>query len=159
MPSPSEFKSASHNHVSCIASAMHKAEHLCTEHNLRFTPIRRRVLELVWASHAPIVAYDILKILRKDRKNAEAPTVYRALDFLLQHRLVHKIESLNAFVGCTHPDKPHVSQFLICTQCCQAVELMGNHVRKSIEQQALEHDFVITEQTIEISGFCPQCRS
>ena len=137
---------------------MRKADKLCTQKQLRFTPIRRRVFELVWRSHAPIVAYDILAILRQEKHNAEAPTVYRALDFLLTHRLIHKIESLNAFVGCTHPGEPHVSQFLICSRCNQTLELQGDGVSHSIAQQAIDNNFKISQQTIEITGFCPRCQ-
>ncbi len=148
-----------HNHNTCINSAIVKAQHLCEQQNVRFTPIRQRVLELVWANHAPILAYDILKELRLEKANAEAPTVYRALEFLLDNGLIHKIESLNAYMGCNDPEQAHVSQFLICTVCQQVAELDNPKIKQVIEQQALKTGFEISEQTIEIKGVCPQCQA
>ena len=158
MSSSAKFHAQSHNHTHCIDNALEKAFSLCQQQNLRFTPIRQRVLELVWKSHQPIVAYDILENLREIKTNAQAPTVYRALEFLLEHGLVHKIESLNAFVGCDHPDKTHVSQFLICSNCGQTIELDDALIQQTIEQQATKTGFKISKQTIEINGLCPSCQ-
>ena len=157
MHPPHQFIPEKHNHARCVSHALRNADALCRRQNLRFTPIRQRVLELVWKSHAPVAAYDLLKSLRQNKPNAEAPTVYRALDFLLKHGLVHKIESLNAFVGCPHPGKTHVSQFLICSECCQAIELDDQLIQQTIEQQTTKTGFKITNQTIEIKGICPEC--
>jgi len=158
MPPTPDFHAQTHNHTACIHRAMNAATALCQQQGLRFTPIRQRVLELVWASHAPMAAYDLLKTLRREKDNAEAPTVYRALDFLLKHGIVHKIESLNAFVGCDHPGDAHTSQFLICTVCGQIVEQENIDVRCAIEKQALGTGFTISDQTIEIMGRCSTCK-
>ena len=111
---PRKFPLGKHQHASCISDALRAAEKTCKERGLRLTPIRRRVLELVWASHEPVKAYDILDILRSERDSAAPPTVYRALEFLLGEGLVHKIESLNAYVGCGEPGHADAGQFLIC---------------------------------------------
>lgn len=105
-----------------------------------------------------MAAYDLLKTLRQEKENAEAPTVYRALDFLQQHGMVHKIESLNAYVGCAHPGKPHASQFLICTRCHQVVEQENPNVARAVDHQARKLEFKITHQTIEIMGYCSKCQ-
>ena len=89
-----------HDHQSCIQQALDTAANLCEQRGLNLTPIRRRVLEIVWRSHEPIGAYQILAELAKERDKAAPPTVYRALDFLIDAGLVHRIESLNAFGGC-----------------------------------------------------------
>jgi len=89
-----------HDHASCVAAAVATAEKLCQERGLRFTSIRCRVLELVWGSHKPIGAYDILEVLGKESESAAPPTVYRALEFLIEAGLVHRLDSLNAFIGC-----------------------------------------------------------
>lgn len=96
-----------HNHQACVNQALDDARHICQQHNARLTPTRQRVLELIWQSHRPLGAYDVLAQLAAEGQNAAPPTVYRALDFLQQHGLVHRIASLNAFVGCAHPGKPH----------------------------------------------------
>ena len=82
---------APHNHDHCIVDALQRAEALCEQRNVRLTPIRRRVLELVWHSHAPIGAYAILDQLKTTDRSAAPPTVHRALDFLLEHGLVHRL--------------------------------------------------------------------
>ncbi len=112
---PYRFTSADHDHGHCVATALDAAASLCQRRRARLTPLRRRVLELVWRSHEPQGAYDILDTLGERGRRAAPPTVYRALDFLLGQGLIHRIESLNAFVGCRDPDTPHAGQFLICT--------------------------------------------
>ncbi len=152
------FKNQQHNHYHCINEAMQKAFDLCEQKQLRFTPIRRKVLELVWAQHTPVPAYELLEGLRISRHNAQAPTVYRALDFLIEHGLVHKIESLNAYVGCTRPGQSHPGQFLICINCQQSVELDDSSIGGVIAREALNNHFTITEQTIELKGYCKSCK-
>ena len=87
------------------------------ERGVRLTPLRRRVLELVWGSHRAVKAYDLLAALGDAVGAAKPPTVYRALEFLMAQGLVHRIDSLNAFVGCPQPDHRHSAQFLICGGC------------------------------------------
>ena len=79
----------------------------CELRGLRLTPLRLRVLELVAASEKPVKAYDLLDQLREGRGGAAPPTVYRALDFLLEHRFIHKLESVNASGSCHDPNEAH----------------------------------------------------
>jgi len=117
------------------------------------------VLELVWSSHAPIGAYGLLERLSRERRGATPPTVYRALDFLLAQGLVHRIESLNAFVGCADPAAAHAGQFLICRGCGTAAEMHDSRVNRAINRGAAELGFVVQERTVEVSGICPACRT
>ena len=87
---------------------------LCAERGVRLTALRSLVLELILQSHQPVGAYELLDILKNERRNAQPPTVYRALNFLLDLGLIHRIESLNAYVGCDAPHTNHYAQFLIC---------------------------------------------
>ena len=150
---------APHNHDHCIVDALQRAEVLCEQRNVRLTPIRRRVLELVWHSHAPIGAYAILDQLKTNDRSAAPPTVYRALDFLLEHGLVHRLESLNAFIGCDHPEDRHISQFLICTSCHQAIEIADSAIFDAAKSCAQQQGFKATRLTIEIEGLCPRCQA
>jgi Fur family zinc uptake transcriptional regulator len=152
------FYNRRHDHNACISSAMIKAQQICEEKEIRFTRIRKRILELIWTSHKPVLAYDLLRKLRREKGNAEPPTVYRALDFLLENQLIHKIESLNAYVGCYFPDKKHLSQFLICSTCDQVAEIEDTDVNQVITQQAARSGFQVDQQTVEITGLCPTCR-
>jgi Fur family zinc uptake transcriptional regulator len=97
----------SHDHEHCVEDALAAADKLCAEQGLRFTPLRRRVLELVWSSHKPVGAYALLDKLRSEDLGSAPPTVYRALDFLIEHGLIHRIERMNAFIGCSHPGETH----------------------------------------------------
>lgn len=160
---PANFPSERHDHAHCVDQALSAAEDICAERNARLTPLRRQVLELVWRSHEPIGAYDVLAKLQRedsageDGRPAAPPTVYRALDFLLKHRLVHRIESMNAYVGCPHPDSEHNGQFLICTQCGNAAEIDDPAIRSAIGEHARKIGFTIERITVEVSGLCPKC--
>lgn len=147
-----------HNHQDCLNNALERARSVCKKNNARLTPIRERVLELIWQSHNPLGAYDILAKLNEDGKNAAPPTVYRALDFLLAQGLVHRISSQNAFVGCSLTSHPHVSQFLLCRQCGVAIEIESSAVTEAIAKNAIEYGFKIDADTIEISGLCQCCQ-
>ena len=110
-------------------------------------------------SHSPVGAYDVLARLSEGHGRAAPPTVYRALEFLLEHGLVHRIESLNAFVGCPHPSANHSGQFLICRDCGAAAEMDVRAVDKAISAQAAACGFAVEGKTVEVRGLCPACQS
>ncbi len=151
------FRATEHDHDACVDTAMKTAETICAERGARLTAIRRRVLEIIWGGHRPIGAYDVLEQLSTEEKRAAPPTVYRALDFLLEHGLVHRVASLNAYVGCAEPGHGGEGQFLICAQCGAAAELRDSPVNEAIEAAAHARGFVATTHTVEISGVCPNC--
>ncbi|HEX9776806.1 MAG TPA: Fur family transcriptional regulator [Geopsychrobacteraceae bacterium] len=151
------FVDHEHDHQGCIAEAVHHAETLCRQRRQRFTAIRRRVLELVWRQHKPIGAYQVLELLQRDGRSAP-PTVYRALDFLQQMGLVHRIASLNAYAGCAHPGTVHDGQFLICEACQSLAELDAPTITGAIAESAARSGFAPRRQTVEIMGLCPHCR-
>ncbi len=152
------FVAADHDHDHCITSAMDAASALCARRGARLTAQRRRVLELVWRSHAPQGAYAILETLYRDGHPAAPPTVYRALDFLLAQGLIHRIESLNAFVGCPTPHTSHPGHFLICDGCGAAAEVNDRRLRAAIRRSAGDIGFKVERQTIELRGLCPECQ-
>ncbi len=152
------FLDAGHDHDHCLEAALDRAAALCGERGVRLTPLRRRVLELIWSGHKPLGAYEILDILRTERQGSAPPTVYRALDFLLQNGLVHRIESLNSFVGCPNPDSRHGGQFLICRSCGVAGELNDGRIDDAIRKSAAKAGFAVGRRTIEIEGLCPHCQ-
>ena len=153
------FPSPAHNHDSCVANAMATAEELCRQRGLRFTTLRRRVLMLVWDSHKPVGAYDILDSLSAEGRRAAPPTVYRALDFLIDAGLVHRLDSLNAFIGCPDPARSHSGQFLICRHCRTVLELDDRDIDRLVEDKAVELGFSAVHQMLEIQGLCSDCSS
>ena len=153
-----EFTPGRHRHSACISLALHTAETACRNKGHRLTKIRRRVLELVWGSHEPVKAYDLLEFLRNEKKRAAPPTVYRALDFLQEQGLVHRIESLNAYVGCGAPGHEGAGQLLICRECGQVAELDDQDIVDLIAAKSAKLGFEISRQTIEVEGLCAVCR-
>lgn len=149
-----------HDHSLCVSSALDAAERICDENGARLTDLRRRVLELVWSRHKPISAYEVLDLLKSDRSGAAPPTVYRALDFLLEQGLIHRIESLNAFIGCVNPEEDHRGGFFICSSCRAVDELRDcRPLRDAIRSEADERGFVVTTSMIEVIGLCPACHA
>ena len=151
------FKKTSHVHQQCSDAALSVAEDTCNSRGVRLTKLRRRVLELVWSNHEPVKAYDILDILRDEHSGSAPPTVYRALEFLQDEGMVHKIESLNAYVGCGAPDHNHASQFFICQSCGAAAEMNDTEIRNLIADKAADMGFKIDKEIIEVKGVCSQC--
>ena len=153
----SEFHGQRHDHKRCVGDALDAVEALCAKRGLRFTALRRRVLELVWQGHRAVRAYDVLARLGREHRGAAPPTVYRALDFLLENGFVHRIESLNAYVGCGEPGAAHAGQFLICRQCNATAELDDPAIARMVERKARLVGFAPDRQTIEVTGLCPAC--
>lgn len=151
------FAPKSHDHAHCIEDAIDRAELVCGARGARLTDIRRHVLELIWQRHEPIGAYDLLDELRATHRRAAPPTVYRALDFLMENGLVHRIESLNAYVGCPHPEQAHSGQFLICRNCGSIGELDDPEIADSVRERAARQGFQAERQTIEVRGLCGDC--
>jgi Fur family transcriptional regulator, zinc uptake regulator len=147
-----------HDHRHCIEDAVSAADELCLKRGLRFTPLRKRVLELVWSSHKPVGAYALLDQLRSEDLGSAPPTVYRALDFLIEHGLIHRIERMNAFIGCSHPGETHRGFFLICGECGNAEELESANVAVAITESASHHGFAARDMTLEVTGTCAECR-
>ena len=137
---------------------LREVEDACRARSLRLTPSRREVLALVAAAGRPVKAYDLLESLRERHASAAPPTVYRALDFLLDHGFIHRLESINAFVSCHHPAEAHQVPFLICDVCGNAEELCdGGTVAGLIETEADRRGFRPRSQTLEVHGLCACC--
>ncbi|MEO0998412.1 MAG: Fur family transcriptional regulator [Pseudomonadota bacterium] len=162
MTSPSAgpaFPAASHDHSHCVADALAQAEAVCRERGLKLTKQRRRVLEIVWDSHKPVGAYDILDSLGEGGKRPAPPTVYRALDFLIDAGLVHRLDSLNAFIGCADPSHAHAGQFLICSSCRSVAEIDDTAVKNVVDERARDAGFEPESLVLEVQGTCASCRA
>ena len=148
------------HHVHDAAGFVTAVERACSERGLRLTDIRARVLGLVADAGMPIKAYDLLDKVREGEGAGAAapPTVYRALDFLLANGFIHKLESVNAFVACHHPNAAqHSAPFLICDACHKAVELEDDHVVATLDAHARALGFSPQTQTLEVHGLCAEC--
>ena len=134
-----------------------EAEQYCQENGLNFTPVRRKVLEILLQKNTAIGAYEILDLLREAGFKNQPPVAYRALDFLVQNGFAHKIEQLNSFIGCTHPGKDHSPAFMICRNCDSVSEEEALIRNFSVSQIASKAGFTVEKAVIEARGLCHSC--
>ncbi|UZD90883.1 transcriptional repressor [Cognatishimia activa] len=146
-----------HDHSGCIHDAMEAAVSYCAENKLQFTPVRRRVFEILLQEHRAMGAYDILPILAEEGLGKQPPVVYRALDFLKANNFIHKIEKLNAYVACSHPGVNHAPAFMICRECSLVVETESRPTA-SLKSAAKDLGFAIEATVVEAEGLCPKCQ-
>ena len=149
-----------HNHQSCIDVAVEQAHTLCAAAGVKLTSQRLNVLKLIWQNHKPLGAYTLMSMLESSNGQRVAPpTVYRALDFLLEQGLIHRVHSLNAFIGCTRPGHQHEGNLLICRRCGVAQELESNSLLSALRGAAEEQAFTVDQLMVEIVGLCPNCQT
>ena len=141
-----------------LATKLARADALAAERGLALTTLRRQVYALVAQSERPIGAYDLLAALEPQRGRVPPTTVYRALDFLVEHGFIHRIESKNAFFACCLIGKPHQSQFLMCDACGETVEIPGDELAAQLSGSAPAHGFEVHHQVVELSGLCAACK-
>ncbi len=142
---------------------MDAAAALCASNGAQLTELRRAVLNLILAAEGPLTAYQLLDQLKLVRKSAVPPTVYRALEFLIENRLVHRIERLNAFVPCSevpdhaHEGAHHAVQFLICGKCGTVAEIEDDTVAAALTKAANSQGFKAHHAIVELDGICALC--
>jgi len=140
-----------------VENSIQEAEQYCQENGLNFTPVRRKVLEILLQKNTAIGAYEILDLLREAGFKNQPPVAYRALDFLVQNGFAHKIEQLNSFIGCTHPGKDHSPAFMICRKCDSVSEEEALTRDFSVSQIGLKTGFTVEKAVIEAKGLCHSC--
>ncbi len=151
------FPEPHHNHAACTADLISRAERTCERRGSRLTGQRRDVLDCVAQSHSAVGAYDIIERMASRGPRPAPITVYRALDFLEAHGLVHKIESRNAFVACTHPHEGQPAALLVCEHCGLVAELDAPKVFGALEAAAQSQGFTVRRSVVELSGVCRAC--
>ena len=149
---------ARHDHAHCAGDALARAERIAQEQGARLTPVRRRVLEILLEEHRALGAYDVLQRLAAEGFGNQPPVAYRALDFLVEAGLAHRIRRLNAFAACMHPGEAHAPAFLICRACNHVAEAPAAPVRAALDQAAAALGFAIERSNVEALGLCPACQ-
>lgn len=154
---PKIIPSTSHNHDACAAKALSQASNAASANGIRLTPLRHYVLEMLLASHRPLGAYDVLAALAREDSPARPspPTVYRALDFLLEQGFIHRVASRNAFVACFSPGKRHRAHLLICRGCGQVGEMADRNLEDALDDAAGR--FRVEQEHVELHGLCEEC--
>ena len=140
-----------------MENSIQQAEQYCQENGLNFTPVRRKVLEILLQKNTAIGAYEILDLLREAGFKNQPPVAYRALEFLVQNGFAHKIEQLNSFIGCMHPGKDHSPAFMICRNCDSVSEEEALIRNFSVSQIASKAGFTVEKAVIEARGLCHSC--
>ncbi|WP_462137511.1 transcriptional repressor [Candidatus Mycalebacterium sp.] len=149
------MKSGCGNHDKCVREIAESAERICSVRGVWLTPLRRRVLKIISGSHLPMKAY---KILARLSKSAKPPTVYRALDFLIENGLVHRLSSVSAYSACFHPSSGHSECFfLICSDCGEAREFCGSELSKAVDKAVSREGFSKAGAVLEVCGICDGC--
>lgn len=150
---------AHHDHAACADTALQAAQDLCKEKGLRLTPVRQRTLEILLEGHRALGAYEVLERLAAEGFGHQPPVAYRALDFLVENGLAHRVRRLNAFTACVHPGEAHAPAFLICRSCDAVAEAPGAEIRSATDAAAAQMGFAIERLNVEALGLCPQCSS
>lgn len=146
-----------HDHGSCISVGLAAAEAHCSAEGLRFTPVRRKALEILLQEHRALGAYEMLDRLRDAGFGSQPPVAYRALEFLVANGFAHKIERLNAFIACAHPGAKHSPAFMICRCCDSVAEAQSSPARGALGEAARATGFKIERTVVEAEGICPAC--
>ena len=150
---------SAHDHAHCAGDVLARAEAMAAAGGLRLTPVRKRVLEILLEAHRALGAYDVLNRLAAEGFGNQPPVVYRALDFLVEHGLAHRIQRLNAFAACMHPGTAHAPVFLICRSCHVVAEADGAGVSEALAAAAGAAGFAVERSTVEALGLCPSCKA
>lgn len=162
MPTPArqpDLAFTEHDHTDCAGVVLARAEALARARGARLTPVRRRTLEILLEAHRALGAYEVLDRLAANGFGRQPPVAYRALDFLVEQGLAHRVRRLGGFAACMHPGEAHAPVFLICRGCGTVAETPGEPVRAALDAAAAEGGFAVERASIEASGVCPGCRA
>jgi len=140
-----------------VNDALAVAESLCARRGRRFTPIRRKVLELLLNHQRSLKAYELLDEIRAIHPNATPPTVYRALDFLLEEGLVHRVDSLNTFIACGDAAGAPHNLLVVCTGCGTVAEIHDDIVRNRLADRIKHAGFKLAGHEMEVKALCQDC--
>lgn len=155
MPDTSAFHS--HDHTACRNEGLAQAEAIAKARGLRLTPVRRRTLEILLERHRALGAYEVLERLAEGGFGSQPPVAYRALEFLVENGLAHRIQRLNAYTACAHPGDDHSPVFLICSSCKSVAEAPAENVLAALSEAARGMGFTVAQSSIEAVGICPAC--
>ena len=157
-PQKAGFCCADHSGVANADAILDQAQAHATARGVRMTSVRRRTLEILLQAHGALGAYDVLERLAAEGFGTQPPVAYRALNFLVEHGLAHRIRRLNAFTACSHPGQEHRAAFLICESCDSVTEADASAVSAALDAAADATGFALSRATIEAVGLCRLCQ-
>jgi Fur family zinc uptake transcriptional regulator len=133
--------------------ALKHAINLCARKGVRLTALREKALQALADAGRPVKAYDLLPVLGENNAPAKPATAYRALEFLEQLGLVHKVAGINAFVLCSHGGGTHVTTLYVCEKCGSADE----RAEHGAPGGKGPHGFKVERSVVEHYGLCAAC--
>lgn len=148
---------ADHDHEACASQILEQAILQSESEGVRLTPVRRRALEILLESHRAMGAYEVLERLSADGFGNQPPVAYRALDFLVENGLAHRVQRLNAYAACLSPGRDHAPVFLICRACEKVAEADAPELRQALRRLGESSGFQVERATVEALGLCNAC--
>ncbi|CAM5785625.1 Fur family transcriptional regulator [Castellaniella caeni] len=154
------MNTTSHAHSeAAVTRRLQTAEQLCKQRGTRLTPLRRLVLETLLRQPGSMKAYDLLDALRQAQPGAAPPTVYRALDFLTEQGLIHRLDAVNAWSACTDAaGHPH-DLLIVCIRCGTVAELSDPALSQRLADCVSQAGFVLDGHETELRAVCARCQA
>lgn len=135
-----------------------RAKRYCDVGKHRFTQPRERVLSLLASSIEPMGAYEILERLSCEKQKINPPTIYRAIEFWVQHGFIHKVQSMSAYIACCEHQHHENFCIFICDDCHKVIELKMQHLPKPITMNIEKKHLTIRGSNTEVHGICNRCK-
>lgn len=145
-------------HQKCVKNTVEQAKEICLKNGLRLTEMRERILEIIFEDHGAVKAYDVLKKLKNHGISDKPPTIYRALDFFIENKIIHKLHSINSYVVCSHLGVCSDCHFMICKKCNKVEECCGEELAQIITNISKKTGFAIDDSNVELVGLCEGCQ-
>ncbi|NYT22313.1 transcriptional repressor [Alcaligenaceae bacterium] len=140
-----------------VTARLNTAQALCEARGRRLTPIRRKVLEILLQQGRSVKAYELLELIRDVQHGAAPPTVYRALDFLVEEGLVHRLDAINAWTACHDAGgEPH-DLLVVCTRCGAVAELSDPALSRRLADRVAQAGFRLSDHETELRALCGRC--
>ncbi len=142
-----------------ITQTLARAEAICRAHGVRLTRIRRTVLEALCSSPKPLGAYELADMLASNARRMAPITVYRALDFLIEQGLAHRLASRNAYISTVNSDSGRDAvAYLICESCGSVSEGSSAALTGALSDILLRAGFEPRSKVLEVAGHCAHCQ-
>jgi Fur family zinc uptake transcriptional regulator len=144
--------------LSRLEKRLRQAELQCKQLDIKFTPIRKSLLSIIYEHNHPITAYELLNLFRKTHLKAQSMTVYRTLEFLEVNHFIHRLESKNSYKACETPHEKHNAYFLICERCMNTQEIQSPTFTRAVKKLENENQFLLSKRQVELIGICAGCK-
>ncbi len=147
-----------------IEQLIKKSNEICASAGTKLTQKRKNVLAVLLSSAKPLSAYEIVDRYKVQFHEAlPVMSAYRMLDFLIQEKLVHKLETAGQYMSCAHIACDHqheTPQFLICDRCGSVKEVgIKKHIIEELERSIQNTGFALSRQQLELHGICQHCQN